>query len=299
MAGNASAGVLPLSKLTSEFGEHVIDQDSGLPVFHIRSSHVLIQAAGYLKYNLAVNSRKGVFFRGQTQLYKTLSPSLFRNARADSTCVKYRKHLNDYLQSISNDKKALRNVDCDYHEPLLQHYGVRTTWLDVVDNVWVALWFACYAARSVLCGNEEYLHFEKRIQTHGKLSDIEYVYILLLESAYFDPLENRPGYYRDARSETVDLRVAVPSQFVRPHAQHGVLVRGLSKTGLPSVDCGRLHVGTIRCELTAALDWLGSASTLTCHALFPPAFYDFGYRQLLEHVHPKDKCLGLIHRIQA
>ena len=25
---------------------------------------------------------------------------------------------------------------------LLQHYGYRTTWLDVVDNLWTAIWFA-------------------------------------------------------------------------------------------------------------------------------------------------------------
>ncbi|GAA0468199.1 hypothetical protein Ade02nite_79030 [Paractinoplanes deccanensis] len=29
-------------------------------------------------------------------------------------------------------------------EPLLQHYGIRTRWLDLVGNIWSALWFACH-----------------------------------------------------------------------------------------------------------------------------------------------------------
>ena len=127
----------------------------------------------------------------------------------------------------------------------------------------------------------------------------EYAYILLLESAYFEPVQNKPGYYRDDRSETIDLRIAAPSHFVRPHAQHGVLVRRLSKNGLPVSDCRPLHIGTIRVDLATALDWLGVASTLSTHALFPPTFYDYGYRELLEYVKPKDQLLGSINRIQA
>ena len=28
--------------------------------------------------------------------------------------------------------------------PLLQHYGIRTNWLDLVDNIFTAIWFASY-----------------------------------------------------------------------------------------------------------------------------------------------------------
>ena len=37
--------------------------------------------------------------------------------------------------------------------------------LDVVDNVWVALWFACHTAHSY-GKHDEYLHFEKRVVRH-------------------------------------------------------------------------------------------------------------------------------------
>ncbi|CAE6837099.1 FRG domain-containing protein [Paraburkholderia aspalathi] len=285
----------PLSKLTHEFGKHVIDKVSGLEVFEAPSSHSLIQAAGYLKYNLA-KTGKGVFFRGQTKLYPALSPTLLRSVKDGPPNVRRRALLTDLLASIDAQGAALRAVAPECREPLLQHYGIRTTWLDVVDNIWVALWFACHSAYTI-GWPEEYLHFEKRMPNHRGAE--EYAYVLLLASAYNATSQAGPGHYRDDRSETMDLRVAVPSHFVRPHAQHGILVRRLSNNGLPVSDNRPLHVGTIRIPLTAALDWLGNATTLTSHSLFPPAYYDSGYRELLAGIHPPSKLLGSIHRVQA
>lgn len=285
----------PLSKLTHEFGSHVTDGNSGLEVFDAPSSHALTQAAGYLKYNLA-KSGQGVFFRGQTKLYTTLSPTLLRGTRDGPSTVKRRAMLEQFLASIKSDGTALRSIPEDCWEPLLQHYGIRTTWLDVVDNIWIALWFACHSAKAI-GWPEEYLHFEKRIpRPQGSQ---EYAYVLLLASAHSEPMLGLPGRFRDERSETIDLRTAVPSHFVRPHAQHGLLVRKLSKNGLPVSDNLSLHVGTIRVRLEAALDWLGDASTLTTHSLFPPAFYDYGYRELLRASSPPHRALGSIHRVQA
>lgn len=286
----------PLSKLTHEFGAHVIDTDSGIEVFDAPTSHSLIQAAGYLKYNLAKNFGLGVFFRGQTKLYKELSPTLLRKIKDGPSNISRRQQLQEFLAKVDTDKLALKAVDPNCREALLQHYGIRTTWIDVVDNIWVALWFACHHAQ-VMGWPEAYMHFEKRIPDHR--GDEEYAYILLLASAYFDQTPGQPGHYINARSETIDLRVAAPSHFVRPHAQHGLLVRRLSKTGQPVSDNRPLHVGTIRVRISAALDWLGTAATLTSHSLFPPAFYDYGYRELLDGIHPEHRNLGSIHRIQA
>ncbi|MBN2678525.1 MAG: FRG domain-containing protein [Anaerolineaceae bacterium] len=285
----------PLSRLSHEFGKHVIDKDSRLEVFDAPSSHALIQAAGYLKYTLAKDAGQGVFFRGQTQLYNTLSPTIFRNIKSDRTIIRRRRMLLDFLAKIETEKQVLRAVTPECREALLQHYGIKSTWIDVVDNIWIALWFACYHARTS-GWPEEYLHFEKRIPNHK--SD-EFAYVLLLASAYIKSNNGQLGYYKDKRSETIDLRVAVPSHFVRPHAQHAILVRRLSKTGLPVGDNLPLHVGTIRVRLSAALDWLGTGTSLTSHSLFPPAYYDYGYRELLEGIKPPDRVLGSIYRIQA
>jgi hypothetical protein len=296
-ASSMSASKFPLSKLQHQFGKHVIDSDSGKEVFHAPTAHSLIQAAGYLKHTRAKQQKKGVFFRGQTRLYPSLNPTLLRGIKDGDANAKRRAMLNKFLQQIGDEEQVLTAVDPHCREALLQHYGIRTTWIDVVDNIWVALWFACHDAKSVIRGNEEYLHFEKRIPGTG---GNDFAYVLLLESAFFDGVDSELGHYRDSRSETIDLRIAAPSHFVRPHAQHGVLVRRLSKKSqLPLSDCAELHVGTIRVDLAAAIDWLGAGSTLTNHSLFPPAYYDYGYRELLELLKPQNKLLGSVHRIQA
>jgi hypothetical protein len=289
------ASGFPLSKLQHEFGEHLTDADSNSEVFHAPSAHSLIQAAGYLKHTRA-KYKKGVFFRGQTRVYSTLTPTLLRGLQPGNATVNRQRLLSKFLAALESKREALKAVDPHCREALLQHYGIKTTWIDVVDNIWVALWFACHRAKTVGRGKEEYIHFEKRVPG---LADEKYAYILLLESAFFDLVDGHPGHYRDDRSETIDLRIAAPSHFVRPHAQHGVLVRRLSNSKLPVGDCRPLHVGTIRVDLAAALDWLGSAATLTSHALFPPAYYDYGYRELLEFVHPENLWLGFVHRVQA
>jgi len=282
-----------LSTLTIAGARTEVDKESGLEVLHVDNSHALVQAAGYLKYKQAREHKKGVFFRGQTKLYSSLTPSLLRGVNDGPPNVKRRARLNDFLAKIDVEKRVLRNVNPSCREALLQHYGIRTTWIDVVDNVWIALWFACHEALSK-GWPEQYLHFEKRIPG----VKAQYAYLLLLSSAFFEPVDSQPGHYRDERSETIDLRVAVPSHFVRPHAQHGVLVRRLSKSRLPVSDCTPLIVGTVRTELTNALDWLGNASTLVPHSIFPPAFYDSGYLELLRGVMPEHPDLGSIHRIQ-
>src|SRR5262245_47145837 len=100
----------PLSKLTHAFGKHVLDKESGVEVFDVPSSHALIQAAGYLKYNLAKSSGRGVFFRGQLKLYPTLSPTLLRGVSDGPPNVRRRARLNNFLTVIRNERKALRAV---------------------------------------------------------------------------------------------------------------------------------------------------------------------------------------------
>ena len=285
---------LPLQKLTHESGKHV--DDSGFKVFHAPTTHSFIQAAGYLKHTRAKKANKGVFFRGQTKLFPEFSPTLLRGIKQGPSCQRRLALIGDFLQEIETSGNAMRAVPSFCREALLQHYGVKTTWIDVVDNMWIALWFACHNAITIGRSNE-YLHFEKRMVEPGKMVAGKYAYVILLESAYFTPVEKQHGNWIDDRSETIDLRISAPSQFVRPHAQHGLLIRRLSNNGLPVCDFSPLIVGIIRVDLMAALDWLGSASTLSVHSLFPPAFYDYGYRELLEHIHP-GKNLGCIHHIQ-
>jgi hypothetical protein len=57
-----------------------MEDDSGQRVLHVRSPHVLVQAAGYLKHAPAAANPCSVLFRGQARLHKTLMPGLYRGA---------------------------------------------------------------------------------------------------------------------------------------------------------------------------------------------------------------------------
>lgn len=162
-------------KLNSPYAK--MEDESGHRVLHVWSPHVLVQAAGYLKHTLAAGSPCSVLFRGQGKLYDTLMPRLYRGVTSQKMKMERDEALQRYLDTVRSQGTVMKAVADRIWEPLLQHYGIRTKWLDLVDNVWVALWFACHnAVVTGECG--EYLHFEQRIP--GFWSDP--VYVLFLRS---------------------------------------------------------------------------------------------------------------------
>ena len=124
-------------------GAHLID-DSRPRHVHVETPHALIQAAGYIKHTVASKGIFGVYFRGQRRLYDGLTPSLYRGLSTIGAAENGHRALRELLARITTDNKVLRNLSNYTIEPLLQHYGFRTRWLDIVDNIWIALWFACY-----------------------------------------------------------------------------------------------------------------------------------------------------------
>ncbi len=286
-----------LSKLRSKYGDWVKDAASGMDVYHVRNPHVLVQAAGYLKHVTALGAPLAVFYRGQTKLHPELRPSLYRGIKTHHARTKREGSLKAYLDRIGREKKVMRAVPVYAHEPLLQHYGIRTKWLDLVDNIWVALWFACHSAY-VSGANKEYLHFERRAVTqHPK--EPEYCYILLVKAGMKGMDHGRPGIYVGDDSELVDLRVAAPSIFIRPHAQHGLLMRRTKWSSPTDMNYTHLVAGVIRVELREALEWIGAGKLLTVHSLFPPPLYDFGFGHLLENAPKGNGTIGSIQAIGA
>ena len=86
-------------------------------------------------------------------------------------------------------------------------------------------------------------------------------------------------------AEMLDLRYAIPSLFLRPHAQHGVLLRSfkyLPDGGMRyNSDMSDLVQGIIRFNLLDGLEWLGNGSSLDVSSVFPPPAFDSGYGDLL------------------
>lgn len=268
------------------------DPETGESVLEIRDHHALIMAAGHLKFRFANSEAEGIYLRGQRKLYGSLSPTLFRDDKTKKPCDKRVDGLNEVIDQYRQSCSIFQNFEQWSHEALLQHYGISTTWIDLVDNVWVALWFACH--RAVCSGtNDEFLHFEKRV--YG-VNDV-YAYILLIGVDIKN--HERPGYYTGENTELVDLRMAVPPIFLRPHVQHGLLFRNRGGVNGRHIDYSDRIRGRLMIRLNDALEWLGSGKMLSTHSLFPPPYYDEGYGILVDNSASISSSAGKIKYIGA
>ena len=277
-------------KLSIKGGENILDQ-FGNNVFHVTNPHALMQAVGYLKHTAEPWER--IYMRGQSCLHSSLSPSLYRGITKQAGQSNQHTRISNVTKEFCNESKLFNSIPEYAQEPLLQHYGIKTSWLDIVDNIWVALWFACHEA-STSGKNKQYMHFDTRDESSG-----ENAYIILIKTGDDRRIKKaRKGITVGASTEVVDLRIAVPSVFLRPHAQHGLLFRVLAEKGGRKLDYSSCIEGIIRFPLEAGKSWLGAGSMHTVRSLFPPPAYDSGYEILLR-TSLQERSLGLVTHIGA
>ena len=256
-----------------------------IPIFTIKDMRDLIQFVGYCKYTNA--DGYNVYMRGQTDLYNgKMIPSLYRGQKnLTLTGLNFRKRLN---QSI-NKLDILKNYDKRIVEPMIQHYGIKTTNIDLVDNVWVALWFGLHTAKSVISGGRENLYYSN--------SNEEYAYLIMMATDALS--EKTKGIYEGERTRLVDLRKAVPSYFVRTHAQHALMLKKKEKNidfmTDEDVDYSDLIVGIARIPVKIGLDWIGNNKLLSVGSLFPSAFFDYGYRKMMDQYPLYDKSCSFAY----
>lgn len=308
------------------------------PVYTVESPHQLTQIAGFYRYT---QDGGQVFFRGTSGFHEESRPSLYRisddlpliysletrqiallkylSKIAGESCMCPAHTRNSPKLHFSNSHRCSgisrgrrdgsRLISGTYRaviEPLLQHYGVRTRWLDVVDNIWVALWFAVnrYVGNSDKPDPNDgsartYAYYLRRsiaeVPENGTRDDCSqfsrasydtFAYIYLHETGKLTATAI-PGYSISDSCRVVDLRYSVPSLYLRPHAQHGVLIARRSQPDPKSnpvpadYSLTSTTAAAIRVRLVDALDWLGSGILANHHSLFPPAAVDVGYRHLL------------------
>lgn len=334
------------SKVTPLADAYLLDEKT----IHVYSKHALIQAIGYLKYILAKEHHMGMAMRGQRKLYGSLTPSLFHSIKNKSAAVNAKTELQNLLQRAKdnytevlckNPQERYPETFCKYLsiseydlEPLLQHYGISTTWLDLVDNIWVALWFACHKAcrssgdfgnfsiyekrnpfKESIENYDDYLKNKDKIENqikelkceveklknagtagsnnsfmlknkildgaqknkiHSELNSA-YCYIILVRTPL--QIETTPSDYKD--ETLLDLRSKYPSLFLRPHAQHGLLLRKNKHIFNDDWDYSDWIEGIIRMDLTSAVEWLGASDTLSSSMLMPSPVKDLGMQKLL------------------
>lgn len=277
-------------RLTISGCQYVSDM-SGHKVFHVGTPHALMQAIGYLKHTAEPWER--IYLRGQSQLYDSLSPTLYRGISNSMTQGRRHRSLLKVIEEFSLASKLFLDVPEYAQEPLLQHYGIKTTWLDIVDNIWVALWFALN--RAIISGSEsQYVHFDERVSP----TDGEFGYILLVRAQDSRKEKVKKGVIKGQKTEVVDLRIAAPSVFLRPHAQHGLLFRARGGEGGRLTDYSSILAGIIRFPLELGKTWLGVGTLHNVRSLFPPPYFDHGY-QILLGATLGERSLGIISYIGA
>lgn len=268
------------------FNEEELVCGKKIKIYEINDIPHLIQFVGYCKY---LNREWRVLLRGQSILYMhdnkiVMTPSLYREIIENETVdynAKYQKHIN----IVKRNKTKSLDYDIDILDPLLQHYGLKTNQIDVVDNLWVSLWFASHYCDSAVVNSHEYIKYCQ--------SSNEYGYLFLLASDA--NINGSDGIYRGDMTTLVDLRKAVPSAFIRPHAQHAFM---LTKNNKCESDYTDLIVGIVKIKTANILRWIGNSDLLAVENLFPSPIYDDGYATLLNKFKIEDGEIGRYGSIQ-
>ncbi len=278
------------SPYIQKVGEHRFLNGHEVAMFEVSDYRALNQLIGYAKF---INKDYGdVYYRGEVSLHDTLLPSISRKTGVN----KNEQILNTVIANALNDPKFSNSAKLSgfkgKHNPhlvaeaMLQHYGYSTHFIDVVDNHWIALWFGlnkfCKAVRL-----HEYCMYEKRvvnpielINAGAKAKDDIYQYMVLVAvDNNAAPVER--GIYIGNDVITIDLRSSLPSLFLRPHAQHGLVIRRNVQDADASFDLASNVIAIIRLRIDRVAEWIGEGSLLSTHNLFPSPAYDYGYELLL------------------
>lgn len=289
--------VLPSN--TNVAGTHFVQNyqfacGSIVPIFEAETMHGLNQILGKAKF---INQNYGeVFYRGECKLHESLIPSIFRTHKNASSAIRPLNALKRKIIAdtrLSNFIKLSSEATAKNHqlEGVLQHYGIKTRYIDLVDNHWIALWMGhnnCVQYKI----HETYYHYEKRelpiVENLTNPSPLEtdklYQYILLIAMPHSN--NHNCGITEQGDFILVDLRQALPSTFLRPHAQHGLVMRKVIHTeeSVDKYDLATEVVGIVRIRIDKAEVWLGNGALLSQENLFPAPGYDTGYDVLLTRV---------------
>ena len=270
---------------------HSFDCGNVVAIYDVTTMFGLNQLIGYAKF---INKKYGeVLYRGETQLHKGLIPSLFRGCVGTTRWDQVSPLVNKILKSdiirfainAGDNYRLARNKV----EGMLQHHGIQTRFIDLVDNHWVALWMGLHKC----CDTKKighYYHYERRqvplveLATGAPVAEEElFQYILLLAlpkagDAAVDGIEQSDNFLK------VDLRQALPSVFLRPHSQHGVVARKKvnPSNNAKDYDLASQVIGILRIRIDHASQWLGDGQLLSQDNLFPSPMNDYGYDLLLQ-----------------
>lgn len=193
----------------SSIKSYVSYSEDERPYLSIAHPAILATFMGYLKYQSRIaDEKKEVFFRGQTDNYKNIIPSLLRGNDFDkiNTLSEAYENLKRQVQKLYKSTR-FRNETIDN---LLQHYGIKSKTLDLVDNIYVAIWFASNKWQQVE-GFSNLCTYKESNQKFG------WIYFMLVDPPSINQETSSPSF-----NGFCDLRKYHSSLSVRLHCQHGI-----------------------------------------------------------------------------
>lgn len=242
-----------------------------IPTIEISSYSSLVRVAGYLKYNIGKTIGTQVLFRGQRHCYAqpgkrvSLPPSSYRTLTEANRRI-YENHLRQFLVAFRRDRETDETKEqLVTTEPSLQHYGIRTRWIDVVDSIPHALFFAVHEFPE---NGGAYNCIKAQPANEG------YCYILVV--VLRNLVQTSGGFWKSASAELCDLRCRKTSLMTRPHAQHGLLFRDRL-----SDNAGHRVAAQLALPLGLASTWIGG-DCFHPTQMFPPKSEDPYYGSLLK-----------------
>lgn len=146
------------------------------------------------------NLVRNLYYRGQTKIYPACKSSLFRDLSDKQIFIEQLKlcefsillhthpstveFANGVTNHLSNGKDDHRSIYID-DEALAQHYGIKTPYLDLTSNKWVAAFFACCDQTSTPVG-------ERDVYEKHTTDDVGVFYVFHAEMDYTSTGTLRP-----------------------------------------------------------------------------------------------------------
>ncbi len=119
-------------------------EGDGAPYIYVNNPIIISSLAGYLKNR---NAEEGVYFRGEAGNHAHVVPSLFREnsgPMTDTRAIQNRFKAYNELKTavLRHYNKTVSRFKKEDIDNLFQHYGIKSPVIDMVDNIYVAIWFA-------------------------------------------------------------------------------------------------------------------------------------------------------------
>lgn len=231
-------------------------EDSNRPRLYCDEPAVVARFASHVRQ--AAKRKWGkeskVLTRGQTQNYEGMVPSLFRPPSDRTSVQDLLDAESEFVDRIQSELE-LRRFERDNLGALLQHYGLRSSWIDLVDNLWVSVWFATHCTRNK-SGNTS--NYQLREDNNGWI--------------YFISPQAGPS-----KPKCLDLRKAHQGLSLRLHTQHGWALKGANNS---IDDLNQYVVATVEFPIYEA--WHLSGYLGSEEFLFPPKRLDDTLSKLAE-----------------